>query len=105
MTENDFPIGQQVRLPGHFGEPVVLEAVRQIGSGYECRVRLLDGTPDEAILSAAEAEALAGRKGANTAKVAVARRLLTIAYRVLKEQRDYRPGMTLQRTSAGLGTA
>ena len=35
-------------------------------------------------------ERLAGRKGANTAKVATARRLLTIAYRVLKEDRDYR---------------
>lgn len=26
MTESGFPIGQQVRLPGHSGEPVVLEA-------------------------------------------------------------------------------
>lgn len=60
-TENGFPIGQQVRLPGHFGEPVVLEAVRAMGSGYEGRVRLLDGTPDETILSAEEAEALAGQ--------------------------------------------
>jgi len=34
---------------------------------------------------------LARRKGANTAKVATARRLLTIAYRVLKENREYRP--------------
>ena len=29
------------------------------------------------------------RKGANSAKVAAARRLLTIIYRVLKEKRDY----------------
>ena len=29
--------------------------------------------------------------GTNKAKVATARRLLTIAYRLLKEQRDYRP--------------
>ena len=69
MTENDFPIGQQVRLPGHFGEPVVLEAVRKIGSGFECRVRLLDGTPDEAILSPDEAVALTGQKAAATAQV------------------------------------
>ena len=69
MTENDFPIGQQVRLPGHFGEPVVLEAVRSLGSGYECRVRLLDGTPDEAILSSDEAAALAGQRAAATAQV------------------------------------
>ena len=36
---------------------------------------------------------LARRKGANVAKVAVARRLLTIIYRVLTEQRDYVPAM------------
>jgi len=62
MTESDFPIGQQVRLPGHFGEPVVLETVRKIGAGWECRVRLPDGTPDEAVLSAEEAAAVAGQK-------------------------------------------
>ena len=33
---------------------------------------------------------VAHRKGANTAKVATARRLLTIVYRVLKEHREYR---------------
>ena len=49
MKENEFPIGQRVTLPGHFPEPVILEAVRPIGGGYECRVRLPDGTPDEAI--------------------------------------------------------
>jgi superfamily II DNA or RNA helicase len=69
MTENDFPIGQQVRLPGHFGEPVVLEAVRRIGDGYECRVRLLNGNPDEAVLSSEEAVALTGQKAAATAQV------------------------------------
>ena len=62
MTESEFPLGQQVRLPGHFGEPVVLEAVRAIGAGYECRVRLPDGTPDEAILSAEEVTSLLGQK-------------------------------------------
>jgi len=36
---------------------------------------------------------LARRKGANVAKVAVARRLLTIIYRVLTEKRDYIPDM------------
>jgi len=36
---------------------------------------------------------LARRKGANVAKVAVARRLLTIIYRVLTEKRDYIPTM------------
>jgi hypothetical protein len=55
-----FPVGQRVTLPGHFLEPVTLESVRFIGSGYECRVRLPDGTPDEAILSQEEGAALAG---------------------------------------------
>jgi transposase len=36
---------------------------------------------------------LAKRKGANVAKIAVARRLLTIIYRVLIEKRDYIPDM------------
>jgi superfamily II DNA or RNA helicase len=40
---------------------VTLEAIRPIGSGYECRVRLPDGTPDEAIISAEEAAALLGQ--------------------------------------------
>lgn len=69
ITEDDFPIGQQVRLPGHFGQPVTLEAVRRIGSGYECRVRLPDGTPDEAILSAEEAAALIGQRPAAKTRI------------------------------------
>ena len=56
-----FPIGQRITLPGHFLEPVTLEGIRFIGSGYECRVRLADGTPDEAILSLEEGAALAGQ--------------------------------------------
>ena len=58
---NKFPLGQKIVLLGHFLEPVTLEAMRFIGSGYECRVRLVDGTPDEAILSLEEAAALAGQ--------------------------------------------
>jgi hypothetical protein len=62
LTPGDkFPLGQRVALPGHFLEPVTLEAVRFIGSGYECRVRLGDGTPDEAIISLDEAAALTGQ--------------------------------------------
>ena len=62
LTRGDkFPLGQRVALPGHFLEPVTLEAVRFIGSGYECRVRLGDGTPDEAIISLDEAAALTGQ--------------------------------------------
>ena len=59
--ESKFPLGQRITLPGHFLEPVTLEAIRFIGSGYECRVRLGDGTPDEAILSLDEAAALVGQ--------------------------------------------
>ena len=69
MTDPPFPIGQRVTLPGHFPEPVVLEAVRPIGTGYECRVRLLDGTPDEAILSREEATAAFGRAVTATTRV------------------------------------
>src|SRR2546428_2490206 len=62
LTPQDkFPLGQRITLPGHFLEPVTLETIRFIGSGYECRVRLSDGTPDEAILSLEEAAALAGQ--------------------------------------------
>jgi hypothetical protein len=58
MSDVQFPIGQRVRMDGHFAEPVTLEAVRPLGSGYECRVRLPDGSPDETILSKEEAEKL-----------------------------------------------
>jgi hypothetical protein len=68
----EFPVGQRVTLPGHFPEPVVLEAVRPIGAGYECRVRLPDGSPDEAILSADEAELLFGQATIAGTKVAPA---------------------------------
>jgi len=42
---------------------------------------------------------LARRKGANVAKIAVARRLLTIVFRVLSEKRDYIPG-TMHQSAA-----
>src|SRR5215472_335357 len=61
LSPEKFPVGQRVNLPGHFLEPVTLESVRFIGSGYECRVRLLDGTPDEAILSLEEVKNLLGQ--------------------------------------------
>ncbi len=44
LSPEKFPVGQRVNLPGHFLEPVTLEGIRFIGSGYECRVRLADGT-------------------------------------------------------------
>ncbi len=62
MPEQPFPIGRRVDLPGHFAEPVVLESVRPLGEGFECRVRLSNGTPDEAILSREEAAAIFGQQ-------------------------------------------
>jgi len=56
------PIGQRISLPGHFAEPVVLESVRPLGEGFECRVRLVDGTPDEAVISREEAEKVFGKQ-------------------------------------------
>ena len=53
------PLGQPVPMPGHFDVPVVIEAFRALGSGYECRVRLPDGSLDEVVISAEEAESLA----------------------------------------------
>jgi hypothetical protein len=58
IAAEKFPVGRRLSLPGHFLEPVTLESVRFIGSGYQCRVRLRDRTSDEAILSQEEAAAL-----------------------------------------------
>ncbi|MBI4026693.1 MAG: DUF3883 domain-containing protein [Verrucomicrobia bacterium] len=66
------PIGQQVSLPGHFDVPVILEATRPLGKGFECRVRLPDGTLDEAVISLEEAAALAGTSASAEAKVRLA---------------------------------
>jgi len=57
---NALPIGKLISLPGHFDVPVTLEAARPLGKGYECRVRLPDGTLDEAVITSEEAAALAG---------------------------------------------
>ena len=54
--------GHRVSLPGHFEVPVVLEGIRPLGTdgsaGYECRVRLSDGSLEEAVISAAEGAVL-----------------------------------------------
>jgi superfamily II DNA or RNA helicase len=66
MGETRLPtqIGRQISLPGHFDVPVLLEDVRALGddgsAGYECRVRLPDGTLEEAVISPEEAAALLG---------------------------------------------
>jgi SNF2 family DNA or RNA helicase len=61
ISPDKFPVGRRINLPGHFLQPVTLEGIRFIGSGYECRVRLADGTPDEAILSLEEGATLVGQ--------------------------------------------
>ena len=48
-------------MPGHFPDPVTLESVRPIGTGFECRARLGDGSPGETILSVEEADEIFGR--------------------------------------------
>jgi transposase len=55
-------------------------------------------------------EHIKARKGSNTAKVAIARRLLTIVYRVLKEKRSYRSAKeqmqdNIKRSMEGKGLA
>jgi superfamily II DNA or RNA helicase len=61
-TDLSLPIGQRVSLPGHFDVSVILEEARELGEngsgGYECRVRLPDGSLDEAVISVAEAKTL-----------------------------------------------
>ncbi len=54
------PIGTSVSLPGHFEYSVILEEARWLGNCYECRVRLPDGSLEEVVISAQEAEDLAG---------------------------------------------
>jgi len=55
-------IGRRISLPGHFDLPVILEDARLLGpddsAGYECRVRLADGSLEEAVISAEEAATL-----------------------------------------------
>jgi hypothetical protein len=62
-TDPSFPLGQRINLPGHFDVPVILEDARPLGDGgaggYECRLRLPDGSLEEAVISAAEASVIA----------------------------------------------
>ena len=60
-TNAQLPIGQQVSLPGHLDLPVTLESARPLAKGFECRVRLPDGTRAEAEAKA-EAELAGGLK-------------------------------------------
>jgi hypothetical protein len=66
MPENRLSteIGRRISLPGHFDVPVILEDIRALGkdgsAGYECRVRLPDGTLEEAVISLTEAATVFG---------------------------------------------
>jgi len=51
-------VGRRVHLPGHFAEPVQVEAVRPLGAGYELRVRRTSDQLEETILSTEECQAL-----------------------------------------------
>jgi hypothetical protein len=57
-TNAQLPIGQQVSLPGHFALPVTLEAAHPVAQGYECQVRLPDGTLEQISISLDEATTL-----------------------------------------------
>jgi SNF2 family DNA or RNA helicase len=52
-------------LPGHFDQAVILEGVRPLGKGMECRVRLPDGYLDETVISEEEAHLLIDDGGGN----------------------------------------
>lgn len=53
---NELPIGKAVSLPSHFDVPVTLEDARPLGRGFEIRVRLPDGSLDETVITAEEAD-------------------------------------------------
>ena len=65
IDSSKLPIGQRVLLPGHFDQAVILEGVRPLGRGIECRVRLPDGSLDETVISEEEAHILIGDNGDN----------------------------------------
>jgi len=62
-------IGQRVSLPGHFAEPVQVEEVRPVGTGFELRVRLADGTLEEVVISGQEASVILATAPAAIEKV------------------------------------
>jgi SNF2 family DNA or RNA helicase len=68
-------IGQRIFFPGHFDVSVILEDARPLGSdesdGYECRVRLPDGSLEEAVISAEEVAAIGQSPGQGKAETPV----------------------------------
>ncbi len=65
-------VGRRLSLSGQFDAPVVLEEARPLGangsSGFECRVRLADGTLEETVISPEEAAAILETEGEPKAK-------------------------------------
>lgn len=72
-------VGARVSLTGHFDVPVILEEARPLGvngsAGFECRVRLPDGTLEEAVISPDEAAAILGVEETRTSQPADADRV------------------------------
>lgn len=66
IDHSKLPIGQKIVLPGHFDQAVTLEGVRILGKGFECRVRLSNGSLDETVISEEEAQTLIGYSGNDT---------------------------------------
>ncbi|MYC94581.1 MAG: DUF3883 domain-containing protein [Caldilineaceae bacterium SB0661_bin_32] len=71
--------GNRITLTGHFDVSVILEDVRPLGAngaaGYECRVRLPDGTLEEAVISPDEVAAILGPGEMEVSRPADAERL------------------------------
>ena len=74
MSENALAgqVGRQLSLSGQFDAPVVLEDARPLGtngaSGFECRVRLADGTLEETVISPEEVAAILETEGEQTSE-------------------------------------
>jgi len=62
-------IGRRLALPGYFDEDVTIEAVRDLGSEAEIRVRLASGALDEAVLAAGDLAKIIDHQAAPAAGV------------------------------------
>lgn len=62
-------IGRRLALPGYFDEDVTIEAVRDLGSEAELRVRLASGVLDEAVVTAEELARIADYQSSAEASV------------------------------------
>ncbi len=64
----EYLLRQRITLAGHFQGPIVVEAVRPLGEGFELQVRRQDGVLDETILSAEEMQGLLAGLGEQPAQ-------------------------------------